>query len=85
PDLVDHYSTFSILSLFAACRIILAAFGNNFPKGYVYVAVNLDEAIEGCSESNVCTTAGAVRSNRHPPEETEMFNLLFKRWAVVWF
>lgn len=52
--------------MLAACRIILAAFGNNFPKGYVNVAVNLDEAIEGCSESNVCTTAGGCPFKQTP-------------------
>ena len=41
-------------------RRILAATGNNFPKAWLNSAVKEDEAIEGCSESNVCIAAGSL-------------------------
>ena len=38
----------------------IAVFGQYFSKDYGFAAVIEDEAIEGCSESNVCIAAGSL-------------------------
>ncbi len=64
-------------------RRILAATGNNFPKAWLNSAVKEDEAIEGCSESNVCIAAGSLSVQTDTRRRERPVQPPLLRWAVT--
>lgn len=68
---ITSCTMFAIWLFLAMYRRKIAALGNNFPKDCICTAVKQGEAIEGCSESNVCTTAGDLSVQTDTRQKTQ--------------